>query len=35
LRLEQPVDWEEVEELLIDSYRMQALKRMLRALDGV
>ena len=34
LRLEAPVDWDEVEELLLDSYRMQALKRMLRALDG-
>ncbi len=34
LRLEEPVDWDEVEELLLDSYRQQALKRMLRALDG-
>lgn len=34
LRLEEPVDWDEVEEHLLDSYRMQALKRMLRALDG-
>ena len=34
LRLDEPVDWDEVEELLQDSYRSQALKRMLRALDG-
>ena len=34
VRLEEPVDWDEVEELLLDSYRQQALKRMLRALDG-
>ena len=34
LRIEEPVDWDEVEEHLLDSYRMQALKRMLRALDG-
>ena len=33
LRLEKPVDWDEVEEHLLDSYRLQALKRMLRALD--
>ena len=33
-RLDQPVDWDELEELLLDSYRLQALKRMLRALDG-
>ena len=34
LRLEDPVDWGEVEELLLDSYRQQALKRMLRVLDA-
>jgi len=34
LRLDEPVDWAEVEDLVLDSYRMQALKRMLRALDG-
>ena len=28
------VDWDALEELLVDSYRLQALKRMLRALDG-
>ena len=33
LRLVEPVDWDEVEEHLLDSYRLQALKRMLRALD--
>ena len=34
LRLDEWVDWDEVEELVLDSYRVQALKRMLRALDG-
>ena len=34
LRLDRTVDWDEVEELVVDSYRLQALKRMLRALDG-
>jgi predicted DNA-binding protein (MmcQ/YjbR family) len=34
LRLDASVDWDELEELLLDSYRIQALKRMLRALDG-
>lgn len=34
LRLDEPVDWDEVEDYLLDSYRLQALKRMLRALDG-
>ena len=34
LRLEEPIDWDEVEELLLDSYRLQALRRMLRELDG-
>ena len=34
LRLDQSVDWGELEELLLDSYRLQALKRMLRALDA-
>jgi predicted DNA-binding protein (MmcQ/YjbR family) len=29
-----PVDWGEVAELMEDSYRQVALKRMLRALDG-
>jgi hypothetical protein len=33
LRLDDPVDWDEVDELLVDSYRSQALKRMLRALE--
>jgi predicted DNA-binding protein (MmcQ/YjbR family) len=34
LYLDGDVDWEEVEELILDSYRLQALKRMLKALDG-
>jgi predicted DNA-binding protein (MmcQ/YjbR family) len=34
LRLAAPVDWDAVEELLVDSYRLQALRRMLRALDA-
>ena len=34
LRLDESIDWDEVEDLVLDSYRMQALKRMLRALDG-
>jgi predicted DNA-binding protein (MmcQ/YjbR family) len=34
LRLDRPVDWDEVEELLLDSYRQQALRRMLRALEA-
>lgn len=34
LGLEGPIDWDEVEDIVLDSYRMQALKRMLRALDG-
>jgi predicted DNA-binding protein (MmcQ/YjbR family) len=34
LDLDEPVDWEEVEELVVDSYRQQALKRMLQALEG-
>jgi predicted DNA-binding protein (MmcQ/YjbR family) len=34
LRLEAAVDWDEVEELVVDSYRQQALKRMVRALDS-
>ena len=33
-RLAEPVDWDEVEQHLLDSYRLQALKRMLRALDA-
>lgn len=33
LYLDGDVDWDEVEELLVDSYRLQALKRMLRALE--
>jgi predicted DNA-binding protein (MmcQ/YjbR family) len=32
--LDDDTDWGELEELLVDSYRLQALKRMLRALDG-
>lgn len=32
--LDDSPDWEELEELLVDSYRLQALKRQLRALDG-
>ena len=32
--LGEEVDWDELEELLVDSYRLQALKRMLRVLDG-
>lgn len=32
LRLIEPIDWDEVEELVLDSYRQQALKRMLNAL---
>jgi predicted DNA-binding protein (MmcQ/YjbR family) len=34
MRLEAPVDWGEVEDLVLDSYRQQALKRMLKALEG-
>ena len=34
LRLDVAVDWDEVEELVLDSYRQQALRRMVRALDG-
>ncbi len=34
LRLDEPIDWDEVLDLVLDSYRMQALKRMLGALDG-
>ena len=34
LRLDTDVDWDEIEELIIDSYRLVALKRMLRQLDG-
>lgn len=34
LRLDAGVDWDEVEELVVDSYRLQALRRMVRALDG-
>jgi predicted DNA-binding protein (MmcQ/YjbR family) len=34
MHLDEPVDWDEVEETLLDSYRLQALKRMLKALDG-
>jgi hypothetical protein len=34
MRLEAPVDWDEVEDLVLDSYRQQALKRMLKALEG-
>ncbi|WP_082812783.1 MmcQ/YjbR family DNA-binding protein [Cellulomonas timonensis] len=30
----EPLDWDEVAELLDDSYRQVALRRMLRALDG-
>lgn len=33
LRLEPPVDWEMVEEILEGAYRHVALKRMLKALD--
>lgn len=33
LRLDEPVEWDEVEELLLDSYRQQALRRMVRALE--
>ena len=33
-RLDEDVDWDELEDLLVDSYRLQALKRMLRALEG-
>lgn len=32
LQLREPVDWDEVEELVLDSYRQQALRRMLKAL---
>ena len=34
INLDDSPDWEELEELLVDSYRLQALKRQLRALDG-
>ena len=34
INLDDSPDWEELEELLIDSYRLQALKRQVRALDG-
>jgi predicted DNA-binding protein (MmcQ/YjbR family) len=34
LRLDAPVDWDELADLLRDSYRQQALRRMLKALDG-
>jgi predicted DNA-binding protein (MmcQ/YjbR family) len=33
LHLDDPVNWDEVEELLLDSYRQQALRRMVRALE--
>ena len=33
MRLEEPIDWDEVEELVLDSYLQQALKRMLKALE--
>jgi predicted DNA-binding protein (MmcQ/YjbR family) len=34
LRADSPIDWAEIRELLRDSYRLVALKRMLSALDG-
>ncbi len=34
LRLDGEIDWGEVENLLLDSYRQQVLKRMVKALDG-
>jgi predicted DNA-binding protein (MmcQ/YjbR family) len=34
VRLDGSVDWDEVEELVLDSYRQRALKRMLRALEA-
>ena len=33
LRLEPPLDWGELEELLLDSYRLQAPRRLVRELD--
>ena len=34
LDVEDQADWEEIEDLLLGSYRHFALKRMLKALDG-
>ena len=34
LTLEDPVDWDELSEHLLESYRLNALKRMLKALDA-
>ena len=33
LYVDQPLDWNEIRELLLHSYRLVALKRMLKALD--
>jgi hypothetical protein len=32
--LDSDVEWDEIESLVIESYRMAATKRMLKALDG-
>jgi predicted DNA-binding protein (MmcQ/YjbR family) len=34
LRLDEPIDWDEIAALLREAYRKVALKRMLAALDG-
>jgi predicted DNA-binding protein (MmcQ/YjbR family) len=34
IQLREPIDWSELETLLVGSYRLLALKRMLAALDG-